>query len=228
MSIPSYSGQTYVGYLDISGFKEIMNNKNRAERVLDKFYRTIYETIYEMRSPEPLSSTKINAVIVSDCAVLFLSCGSNESSRNVDKIEGLPIMLEFIQRMNRAFINQSYGFPFMTTCSIAYGDFQYQNRSDLDYLRKNCMIGTSYLNAFLDSESSESRIRPGDCRIIKGDLNLIPSQNPIFLLLESTRKHYYFYWMLENPQDIKSFKQKYKNTWEGTYDRLIKLLQKPA
>jgi hypothetical protein len=228
MSIPSYSGQTYVGYVDISGFKEMMKNKNKAKRVLDKFYSTTYDILYEMRSPGTPSPAQMNAVVVSDCAILFLSRGRNGSSEDVDRIEGLPVMLKFIQRMNRAFIDRSCGFPFMTTCSIAYGDFQYQNRNDLDYLRKNCMIGTSYVNAFLDSESNESRMLPGECRIIKGDLNLMPSQDPIFSLLGSTSKYYYFYWMLENSRDIEPFKQKYKNTWEGTYERLLKLLQNHA
>lgn len=225
MSIPSYSGHTYVAYLDISGFKEMMKNKNKARSVLDRFYKTIYGTLYEMTPPEPLSSIRINAVVVSDCAVLFLSCGSNGGSSDVDRIEGLPRILESVRKMNRAFLNHSY--PFMTTCSIAYGDFHYENRSDREYLRKNCLMGTAYLNAFSDSESSESKSRPGECRVLKNELNLACSQNPIFTLLKSTRKYYYFYWMLENSRDIRSFIRKYNSAWEDLYEGLIRLLKNP-
>lgn len=221
MPISSYNGQTYVGYLDISGFKKMMNNKEKARHVLDIFYRTIYETLYEMASPP---SPQINAIVISDCAVLFLSIGSSENCSDVDKIEGLPTMLEFIKKINRIFINNYY-YPFMTTCSIAYGDFRYENRSDRNHMSKNCMMGTSYMNAFLDSESSKSKIRPGECRIIENDPSLPLSTNP-FSLLKRTRKYYYFYWMLENVMEIDDFKQKYNVIWKGTckYDRLIELL----
>ena len=85
----------------------------------------------------------------------------------------------------------------------------------------------AYVRALLDSESSESKMRPGECRILMDNLDLLPSQNPVFQLLESRKAYYYFYWMLENPQDIRRFKRKYRKIWEGTYNRLIKLLQNP-
>jgi len=228
MSIPSYSGQTYVAYLDISGFKEMMKNEKKARSVLDRFYGTIYDIPYETPALDSPLAIRMNAVAVSDCAVLFLSSGSEESCRDVDKIEGLPKLLEFIKKTNRALVKKSFGFPFMTTCSIAYGNFEYRNKSDREYVRKNCIMGTAYVRALLDSESNESKMRPGECRILKANLELLPSQNRIFHLLESRKTYYYFYWMLENPQDIRRFKRKYRKIWEGTYSRLIELLQNSA
>jgi hypothetical protein len=206
----------------------MMKNEKKARSVLDRFYETIYNIPYETPDSDSPLATRINAVAVSDCAVLFLSSGSEESNRDVDKIEGLPKLLKFIKKTNRALVRKSFGFPFMTTCSIAYGDFEYRNKSDREYVRKNCIMGTAYVRALLDSESSESKMRPGECRILKDNLDLLPSQNPVFQLLDSRKTYYYFYWMLENPQDIRRFKRKYRKIWEGTYSRLIKLLQNPA
>jgi hypothetical protein len=205
----------------------MMNDRTKAESVLDRFYSTIYKNVYEMTASGSHSEPSINAVVISDSAVLFLAFIENGNDKDVDKVEGLPRMLKFIQKTNRAFINKRLGIPFMTTCSIAYGQFRYEDRKDLDHLRKNYMTGPSLVNAFLDSESNEPKIRPGECRILKDGLNIASFQNPILSLLDSTEEYYYFYWMLEGAHEITGFKQKYKNTWEGMYERLIELLQNP-
>ena len=224
LSIPSYSGNTYVAFLDISGFKEMMKDKARATNALNKFYTTIYDTYYEMASSSLSSSLRINAIVISDCAVLFIS-RIDGNHNDVDKIDGLSRMLTFIQKVNRRFIDQSLHISFLTTCSIAYGHFQYEERTEGDHLRKNYFIGSPYINAFLDNESGEPRIKPGECRILKDNLDLTLSANSLFSLLEPTEKHYYFYWMLDNSEDISRFKRKYQNISQSVYTQMIKLLQ---
>jgi hypothetical protein len=223
--IPEYEGSTFVGYLDISGFKQMMaNNRAKAEDVLDKFYQTIYNSVYGATLNES-APIKFNAIAISDCAVLFLSRLHDASGNNkVDEIEGLSLILKIIQEMNRTFINHSY--PFMTTCSIAYGEFHYENRKEIRYLRKNCIRGQANLDAFSDSESNEPRMQPGECRILRKSLKGITlPEDGLLSLVEPDGKHYYFYWMLDNKLGIKGFKLKYKRTQENMYNDLIILIQ---
>ena len=42
MPLVSFEGETFVAYLDISGFKYLMRNEDRAWRALDKFYNAGY------------------------------------------------------------------------------------------------------------------------------------------------------------------------------------------
>jgi len=218
-----YEGNTYVGYLDISGFKQMMSdNRKKAEGVLDAFYSTIYDSIHRANSDDS-NLVKFNAIVISDCAVLFLSRQDNIGRNDVDKIEGLSIILEIVKNMNRIFISHRY--PFMTTCSISYGYFHYENRREIRYLRKNCIRGQAYMDAFSDSESNEPRMQPGECRILKKPLNIALPENQLFSLLKAKGKHYYFYWMLQDERNISSYELSYKKTKENMYDNLIRLIQ---
>lgn len=221
--VPEYEGNTYVGYLDISGFKQMMSdNRKKAECVLDAFYSTIYDNIYLANSDDSMQ-VRFNAVIVSDCAVLFLSREGSIGSNNVDRIEGLSIILAIVRNMNRTFIR--YLYPFMTTCSISYGEFRYENRREISYLRKNCIRGQAYMDAFSDSESNEPPIQPGECRIRKRLLKIALPENQLFSLLKAKGRHYYFYWMLPDNQDINRYERIYKMRKEKMYDSLIQLIQ---
>lgn len=223
--IPEYKGNTYVGYLDISGFKQMMSDDSRkAEDVLEGFYSIIYANVRCSNSDD--SSIKFNAVVVSDCAVLFLSPhGAREG--DVDQIEGLSKILAYVRNMNRAFISHSK--PFMATCSIAYGDFYYQNRKEIDRITKNCIRGQAYMDAFSDSESNEPRMQPSECRILKTIpkrtlRNALPN-NPAFSYLKPKGRHYYFYWMLQDKRNIKKYETEYKQAKEMMYERLIQLVK---
>jgi hypothetical protein len=222
MSVPSYEGKTYVGYLDISGFKQIMKHKNKVERVLDEFYSTLYNTVCDVNSN--FDAIKMNVVAVSDCAVLFLSKGEND---DVDQNVGLPKMLQFIKHVNLAFINRDSS-PFMTTCSIAYGDFKFENRKDSEYIRKNCLRGPAYVEAYLDNEKENEKMTPGKCRILKRGLSIDLRPNGEFALLEKEKQYYYYYWMLNNSHEISPFKKRYDQTFEEMYDKLKRLLRSPT
>jgi len=222
MSVPSYEGKTYVGYLDISGFKQIMKHENKVERVLDEFYSTLYSTVYDVNSDA--NPIKMNVVAVSDCAVLFLNKGEHD---DVDQNAGLPKMLQFIKTVNRVFINRESS-SFMTTCSIAYGDFNFENRKDSDHIRKNCLRGLAYVEAYLDNEKENEKMTPGKCRILKRGLSIDLSQDSEFALLKQEKQYYYYYWMLSNPHEISLFKHKYEQTLEEMYDKLMRLLRSPT
>jgi hypothetical protein len=222
MPISGYPGKkTYVAFLDISGFKEMMKREEEAARALDRFYTTIYNVGKELPTDTGMP-VAVDAIVVSDCAVLF----SRNSNEGVDRINGLRSILHFVQKVNRNLIRSS--LPLMTTCSIDYGEFKYEDRIEFDHIGKEYFVGQPYLNAFLDNEGRKPKIQPGQCRLIKKNLaahNEFPIESP-FSLLEDTEKYYYFYWMLTTLEDLEQFKKEYQNTYQLKYTGMISVLQK--
>lgn len=231
----TYRGKTFVGYLDISGFKQMMSNKEKLKGVMDKFYQSMFGAIHEANSIDP-SFTKMNVVAVSDCAILFPSKGRK---RDVNQIIGLTKILKVIKHVNRKFIENE--FPFMTTCSIAYGEFNYEDRKEWQHVRKNCMSGKAYVEAFLDSRLEKPKIKPGQCRVLKKGLNTKLTQILEFNDIKSPNSgednnlnflhafgdYYYFYWMLKDASEIQDFRREYNKTFVHLYDDVITLLQNP-
>lgn len=232
MSIRPYSGKTYVAFLDVSGFKKMMETERKAERALGKFYSKIYSVGLDFQNPiNQYNLLEVNAIVVSDCAVLFSrieDTGTN-SERVSNGILGLRSILSFIQSVNRRLIvtRQRVNESIMTTCSIAYGDFKYEDKIGLYRVRKNFFLGKAYVKAFFDNEIGEPKIQPGQCRILKEGLDF-PSEFPedsILSLLESTEKYYYFHWMLSSLEDLPRFKNKYGKIVQSIYPRLSKLIR---
>lgn len=224
-----YSGKTFVAFLDISGFKEMMKMEDNAERVLGKFYSTIYTIGRDFRNSISLSDLlEVNAIVVSDCAVLFpRNVGpQNKTERVQDKITGLRSILAFIQLINHRLI--STDDPVMTTCSVAYGDFKYEDRIELYVVRKNFFLGRGYMNAFLDNENGKPRIQPGQCRLLRKDLGFpdLPRSPYPLSLLKPVNKHYYFHWMLPSLASLQQFEQEYKDTYQLKYAGMIHILKK--
>lgn len=219
MSVPTYEGKTYVGYLDISGFKQMMANRKKMESVLDRFYRTMYGAIYHVNSMDS-TLIKMNVIAVSDCAVLFLNKGHKQ---DVDEVLGLTKMLRCIQHVNLEFIK--HDCPFMTTCSISYGDFSYKDRKEWKHVRKNCMNGAAYVEAFLDSRLEKPRIKPSECRLLKKGLSVNLPENNDSMVLDSRKDYYYFYWILRDANEKTEFKKKFRKKWNAMYDSVIELLQ---
>ena len=222
----SYEGETCVAYLDISGFKEFMKKEEKAARVLDKFYTTLFtKTKNFSRSVDGRTSlVRMKSIVVSDCAIIFVD---NSRCVSQDRIRDLRIILRFIQKVNRALI-MGPNVRIMTTCTIAYGKFKYMRRFEFDDISKEYFVGWPYVKAFLDNESGEPRIQPGECRILQENLHVRIPEDSVFSLLERTDKHYYFYWMLDNPTNITPFKKEYKKAYSALYNRLMDLLQNPG
>lgn len=84
------------------------------------------------------------------------------------------------------------------------------------------------MKAFFDNEIEEPKLQPGQCRLIKKDLDFSSNfpEDFVFSLLELTDKYYYFHWMLPNLDDLPTFKKKYQNISQSVYPKLKKLIQK--
>ena len=118
------------------------------------------------------------------------------------------------------------GGPLLTTCSIAYGKFKYENRIGLRQVRKNFILGEAYLNAFFGSETDSPKLEPGQCRLLKDGLTFLSDlpENPIFSLLKPKGDYYYFYWMLLKLNGLKNYEKKYQEISQSVYPKLIQLI----
>ncbi len=107
MPIEDFNGRTFVAYLDISGFKKKMENRDEALGILNAFYSTGYRVLSRQNY-----NCRIEGIFVSDCGVLFVREGS-------DEVRQIEVLLRVIREINREMLNKDI----MLTTSIAYGDF---------------------------------------------------------------------------------------------------------
>ncbi len=218
MTVRDFSGKTFVAYVDISGFKEMMNNKKRALRALDHFYNSGYR-ILDMTE----YGNSVCGIFVSDCCVLFAVDG--------DEVDKLRMLLEVVRELNRAMLNKNI----MLTTSLAFGEFIYRNRIEIgSSVRKSPVYGYAYLEAYLDHERGKPKIKPGQCRILKKNLpesvrEVLRERNiEIFQFVKQRRgdrNHYYFYWNCQDPAEINIFERNYSDAEKLVYERYLKALK---
>lgn len=223
MPINSYDGDTFVAFLDISGFKELMRNGKKAWKALDRLYQCGYENLRSQNN-----EYRVEGVFVSDSGVLFVR-RNNQIISNTS--ESLKSLLMIIKRINERMREKD----FMLTTSIAYGKFRYQERIEFKGIEKNPIYGNAYVSAFLDNENGKPEIRPGQCRIVRKNLpdNIIQAieqnqDNDIFRMIRKrghNNKHFYYYWMVNNPLEIEIFEQNYKYAYNLKYAGMLKALK---
>jgi len=68
-------------------------------------------------------------------------------------------------------------------------------------------------------------MQPGECRILKRSLKMALPENELFSLLKAKGRHYYFYWMLHDKEDISSYERSFNQRKQRMYDSLIQLIQ---
>lgn len=189
----NFSGQTFVAFIDICGFKAMMSEENKASRALDKFYQIGYDELQACHD--------INGIFISDCGILYVI-------KDTPKEEKLEILLRIVKSINLKMLDANY----MLTTNIAYGDFFYQERRGFNGISKNLMMGNAYVKAFLDSQA-KPKIDVGECRILKEDIEEDIEEdffnNPH---LCPRGKYFYYYWNVEDPEKIDLFKKDYKDS----------------
>jgi hypothetical protein len=205
-----YKGNTFVGFIDISGFtKMVQRDEQKALDVLDKFYNSGYRALRKRRNSDPT----IKGILISDCGVLFARSKPDESN----KITVLKKMLKIINEINKELIRDNI----MLTSSIAYGLFSYQVRNIVfEKVEKQFVCGLPYIRAYLDnSDRAIPKIRPGECRILIDDNfpNDVESQigasinnrSDCFGRSPEDMNHYYYYWMCRSANLIDEYSLKY-------------------
>jgi len=231
--VKSFEGNTWVAFIDISGFKQMLTKDvKQAERALEKFYKkistevfTINNTINSSSSPYEIYSDKpsINSVVVSDAAVLFI----DNQNLAENKTRDLHIMLDLIKSVNLSLIDPAKKTQIMTTCAIDYGHFKYDNKSYNIHITKSFFYGSAYVNAYLGNGTLSDRT--GFCRVLTSDFTIpemLKKSSPFNLLsqVNSVEKNFDFYWMLSDPEKIVTFRDTYDNVAQSLYTQIAKLL----
>ena len=86
--IRNFDGNTFVAFMDISGFKEMMKRGDEAWEALNNFYNIGYFTLKQQNL-----ECEINGIFISDCGVLF--------ARSGDPVRQLRSILNAVQKINR-------------------------------------------------------------------------------------------------------------------------------
>ena len=133
MPVQNFSGQTFVAFLDISGFKDLMKDDRKALDALNELYQSGYNALK--------NADGVEGFFVSDSGILFVRSGSTH--------ERLTKIMSVIKRINRQMLFGNY----MLTTSIAYGHFDYHDKLEFDGIEKNPIYGFAYVQAFLDNET---------------------------------------------------------------------------
>ncbi len=212
MAIRGFEGKTFVSFIDISGFKRMMEDEERALDALDLFYNAGFNVLENQTNTYPI----IKGILVSDCGILF----ARSKPDKMDNIKILNKMLKVISDINKRLINNQI----MLTASIAYGSFKYQKRIVLQKLNKEYIYGRPYIKAYLDNDGSNPKIRPGECRILAENLpsdvklNIEVSINDHIGLFDKNLQdieHYYYYWMCKDTNLIGNYKIEYDNIYSN-------------
>ncbi len=218
MSIEPIDKDTFVAFLDISGFKELMKDEKKALKALGRLYQYGYDVLQE-------NNRRVEGLFISDCGILFV--------RNCqDKKICLRYLLAVIKKINEKMLEHNV----MLTTSIAHGHFKYQDRLEFEGIEKNLFYGNAYLAAFLDNENGKPKIQPGQCRIVKKNLpkDVVEAleddyNQDEFLQLVRRRnnddKHNYFYWMVENPSEIDGFEERYRGAYNLKFEGMLSALK---
>lgn len=218
MPIHDFYGDTFVAYIDISGFKELMK-QNKAIISMNKFYSYGYYALQDQIN----NDLRIEGIFVSDCGILFVNTQQNDITNKLREL------LKVVKKINKSMLIDNY----MLTTSIAYGEFSYHEKLEFPGIEKNPIYGGAYVKAFLDNENGYPKIQPGQCRIIideflKNQINLNIENNDILKMvvpIPGDKKHYRFYWNLEDSEQILGFEEKYKDAYNTKYAGMLKALK---
>lgn len=218
---------TFVAFIDISGFKKMMkNNKKEAWRTLDRFYYAGYNSLISQEN----NNQRVEGIFISDCGILFVR---NESGECDDNKTSLKILLNIVKNINEYLLRDRV----LLTTSIAYGEFEFRNKEEVGGIIKRPLGGEAYLSAFEDTEA-RPKINPGECRIVAKNLpeellNLVRNRHELsddaplsFLKCKNNGKtHYYYYWMAGENSQIKRIDKAYLLAEESKYVAIRKLLK---
>jgi|SRR5690554_2855824 len=209
MPLSNFNGNTFVAFLDISGFKELMKDKQLTVQALDWFYQSGFNAIRTQNR-----ANTIEGIFVSDCGILFV--------RDIN--QSIPEQLDALLLVIKAINEKVLRYDIMLTTSVSYGHFSYQEKIEFQGIEKNPLHGLAYVDAFLDNETGKPKIQPGQCRILKDNLpETLNIDNPF---IRKKGKHYFYYWNVQNSNRIDEFLYDYNDSYNQKYLGFKKALKK--
>lgn len=227
MPIENYNGKTFVAFVDISGFKHYMKYEpEKAVKAINSFFQNGYAILKTEHN-----EFKVEGIFVSDCSILFVR---NEVRSQNMIYRSFKSLLNVVKHLNIAMLRDN----FMMTTSIAYGEFNYQDRIEFTGITKNPIISNAYISAYLNSEL-KPKIKPGQCRIVKEDLpeklneSICETDNIDIIKMIKNRKYdpnnYYYYWTLDDSDEIENFEIHYASACKldekHKYNKILDILK---
>ncbi len=201
MSLENFNGETFVAFIDISGFKKkVIANHGNATKTLEDFYNIGYNLLSENGYHNDISG-----IFVSDCAILYVHNINRETeNQKKEQIENCKSILNIVKEINKECIQKKI----MLTTSIAYGKFEYEKRIIVrSNTEKNLLVGSAYLDAFADSEKGMDVC---SCRLLTNNILFeIEDLNHDYILTKD-KNYYYFWWQCKNELEKKNYVKKYK------------------
>lgn len=209
MALENFDNNTFVAFLDISGFKVMMKDDLKAINALNHLYQTGFDVLNNQNTTK-----QIEGLFISDCGVLFMK------DIKKSKSEQLECLLKVIKSINSKLLQHDI----MLTTSIAYGHFSYQEKIEFSGIEKNQVYGGAYVKAFLDNENGKPKIQAGQCRLLKENL---PDDFKIDSeFIREKGSHFYYYWNVDNPGKINDFLNDYQNSYNLKYEGFKNALKK--
>lgn len=187
MPVQPFHGETFVAFMDISGFTGMLaGDSRRALGALDVFYQAGYSVLGAAAN----NDRRVDGIFVSDCGILFVP-GANSS------VAKLKALLEAMEAIHRSVFEEAI----QLTSSVAWGSFHYHDRIEFVGIDKTPLHGHAYLSAYRDNASGQPKLHPSESRILKQDLPdevktfLAGNEHPITRKCREETAHYYFEWM---------------------------------
>jgi hypothetical protein len=187
-----FNGETFVAFIDISGFKAMMADGERGALALEAFYSVGYRVLGQQHQNQ--NQIVVDGIFVSDCGILFVH---NAEEPPLARLNALCSIVKQIHK-------QVYKKAVQLTTSIAWGEFTYTERIEFPGIGKNLIYGNAYMDAFADNDSSPKKLYSGECRIKRTNLppdvsNALQARHGhIGTHSRETPHHFYYEWMRES------------------------------
>lgn len=222
MPVHPYAGDTFVAFMDISGFSNMMSDGDRAWHVLNRFYSAGFGVL---RQQTQLDRAHVEGFFISDSGILFVRATDTEA-----KTGSLTQLLGAVREMNVEMAKVDA----MLTSSIAWGYFSYDERLQFAGIEKQALYGNAYVAAVLDNMKEAPAIQPGQCRIVRRHLpnDVVDAIERHTAGLElvckrgDDRDRFYHYWMLNSANDVAAFERNYARAADARYREHLRLLRR--
>ncbi len=198
----NFNGSAFVAFADLCGFKELMRSRENAYSALNR----LYNRAYELGKAHPA----VDALAVSDCVVAWVAAANN----------GLDTLLKYAKKLHSHMLERDY----LMRTTIACGQFQYQERINLDNLQKDMMYGGAYLEAYRKNDKAE----PGSIVILNDDALADPTRfapahaSLMMRMRANNRGDWEFFWSVRDETEIEDLKRNRTDSYQARFAALVR------
>ena len=179
----SFNDWTYVAYSDLCGFKKMMENREGAYEALNCLFSSTCELLRTRLS--------VKGLAVSDCVIAW----ANDKE--------LLSIVDFARALHKKMIRKRY----LMRTTIAYGQFEFQDRIKLANLDKQMIWGGAYLAAYLGNGNA----KPGSIALLDEqnvpDAATLPRDWRWERRTGKKGRLQEYYWAANNPGNIREIKE---------------------